>query len=167
MGRATGDSPAESTFVARLAVAGSVLACGFLAAIAVVAVPFVFGRPFAPAVAPTIILCGATVFYTLMMLLTAVLLAEGHARWSSTALVAGSLVTLGGIFGLATFGAVGAAFASLGGYTTSVIIAALALSRTGTPYTLRMLAVPYPKDFTVAWRKLARLRRQPASRDAG
>jgi O-antigen/teichoic acid export membrane protein len=155
-GRSTGSTPLEATRIARIAVVTSALACAFLAAIAGFAVPFVFGRDFGPSVVPTVILCVATVLYTTMVLLTAVLLAHGKAKWSSAALVIGSVTSVAMIFALAPWGAIGASFASLAGYAASVAVAAWAVRAGGTPYTLRMLTLPYREDVEFARSKLAR-----------
>jgi O-antigen/teichoic acid export membrane protein len=146
LGKPTTTDPRRATQVARLAVAASVVACGFLALIAKVAVPFVFSAAFAPAVTPTVILCLATVLYTCMTLFTAVLLANNKAGWSSTALVSGSAVGVALLFALAPLGAVGAALASLGGYGVSVGVAAVALRGLAATPTLRMLTVLYRDD---------------------
>ncbi|MDG4829852.1 O-antigen ligase family protein [Solwaraspora sp. WMMD1047] len=146
MGRPGSDDPRRATRVARLAVLASVVACGLLAAIATVAVPWVFGRPFAPAVLPTIILCLATTLYTCMIIYSAVLLAHGRASRSSAALVAGSVAGVALLLLLAPWGAVGAAVASLGGYGVSVLVAAAAVSRTPETPSLRMLTIPYRED---------------------
>ncbi|WP_432835554.1 lipopolysaccharide biosynthesis protein [Dactylosporangium sp. CA-092794] len=149
LGRSGSADPRRETQFARLAVAASVFACGFLALIATVAVPFVFGAEFTPAVKPTLILCLATVLYTNMTLFTAVLLANGKAGWSSTALVAGSVCGVVMLFVLAPLGAVGAALASLVGYGVSVVVAAVALRRAGTSHSLRMLTVLYRDDLVM------------------
>nr|MDT0656914.1 O-antigen ligase family protein [Micromonospora sp. DSM 115978] len=146
MGRPGTADALRATRVARLAVLASVLACALLAAIATVAVPWVFGTPFAPAVPPTIILCAATTLYTCMIIFTAVLLANDRAARSSAALVTGSATGVALLLLLAPLGAIGAALASLGGYGVSTLLAAGALARTpGTP-TLRMLTIAYRED---------------------
>ncbi|GGM05602.1 oligosaccharide flippase family protein [Dactylosporangium sucinum] len=146
LGKPDTTEPRSATQVARLAVATSVFACGFLALVAPFAVPFVFGGAFAPAVTPTVILCLATILYTNMTLFTAVLLGNGKAGWSSIALVVGSACGVVLLFALASLGAVGAALASLGGYGVSVVIAAAALRRSGSAHTVRMLTMLYRDD---------------------
>jgi len=167
MGRPATSEARQSTRVARLAVLVSVLACGLLAATAVVAVPLVFGRAFAPAVLPTIILCAGTILYTCVLILSSVLLVNDRPGWSSTALVSGSVVGLALLFLLAPLGAVGAAVASLAGYGMSVIVATWAVRRMAGMRSLRMLTVPYREDVAfvrdaVAVRIPAALRGRPA-----
>ncbi|MDG4765963.1 O-antigen ligase family protein [Solwaraspora sp. WMMD406] len=145
MGRAATTDPRAATQVARLAVLVSVAACGLLAVIAGVAVPFVFGSAFAPSVLPAVILCAGTVLYTAMTIFSAVLLVGDRPGWSSAALVGGSVSGLVLLFVLAGFGAAGAAVASLGGYGVSVLVAAILVRRIDGP-SLRMLTVPYPED---------------------
>jgi O-antigen/teichoic acid export membrane protein len=166
LGRDTGVRPQDATAVARLAVVAAVLSCAFLAAIARFAVPFVFGRSFGPAVAPTVILCIATILYTSMSLFTAALLAQGRAGWSSAALVTGSAAGIAFLFILSPYGAVGASVASLIGYATSVVVAMWGLRTTGSPYTVRMLTIPFAHDLVAlreAWAKLARRPPMPAT----
>ncbi|WP_239382670.1 polysaccharide biosynthesis C-terminal domain-containing protein, partial [Frankia sp. CIT1] len=139
LGRPAAVDPRRATLVARVAMLVSVLTCGMLAATAGVTVPWVFGGAFAPAVAPTVILCGATILYTGMIIFGAVLLANDRAGWSSAALVTGSLAGIALLFVLAPLGAVGAAVASLGGYGVSVLVAAWAVGKAPDPRSLRML----------------------------
>ncbi|GAA0811161.1 O-antigen ligase family protein [Spirilliplanes yamanashiensis] len=157
MGRPDTGDPRRSAAPGRLAVAGSVVVCGLLAAAAPVAVPLVFGAPFAPAVRPTVILCLATVLFTAMVILSAALLADGRAGASSRALVTGSVVSIGLLFLLARWGAVGAACASLAGYAVSAAMCAAAVRRMAGPWSVRMLTVLY-RDDVAALR--ARLRRK-------
>ena len=157
LGRSISDDPVAATRIARLAVVVSVVACGFLAVVASFAVPFVFGDRFEPSVAPTVILCLATVFYTGMVILTAVLLAHGSAAWSSAALVIGSLAGVGLLFAFARWGANGAAFASLAGYGVSLALACWPVWKGRTPYTLRMLSLPYREDIALVRARLARI----------
>lgn len=163
LGRATSDDPVAATRVARVALIVSVATCGLLAMVSRFAVPFVFGDRFGPSVTPTVILCLATVLYTGMVLLTAVLLAHGSAAWSSAALVIGSLVGVGLLFVFAPWGATGAACASLVGYGVSWAVAAWAVWKRRTPYTLRMLSLPYREDVSLVRARVARvLARRPA-----
>lgn len=157
MGRPSTDDPRRATRVARLAVAASVGACAFLAAIAAVAVPWVFGAAFAPAVLPTVILCAGTTLYTSMVIFSAVLLANNRAGWSSAALVTGSVVSIALLFLLSSMGAVGAAVASLAGYGVSVIVAAWALGKVPEGGSPRMLTVPYKDDVRAVRTRLAAL----------
>lgn len=149
MGRPATDDQRAATLVARFAVLASVLACAALAAAAGFAVPLVFGRAFAPAVVPTIILCAATTLYTCVVILSAVLLAHDRAAWSSTALVAGCAGSIGLLFLLAPLGATGAAIASLTGYGISVVMAAPGVRALAGVQSLRMLIVPYREDLRV------------------
>jgi O-antigen/teichoic acid export membrane protein len=146
MGRPATSDPRAATRVARVAVLASVLACGVLAGTAGLAVPLVFGRAFAPAIGPTVILCAATVLYTCMVIFGAVLLAHGRAGWSSTALVTGCAAGIGLLVLLAPRGAVGAAIASLCGYGVSAAVAARAVRGVAGVVSLRMLTVPYRED---------------------
>ncbi|MFC6015990.1 O-antigen ligase family protein [Plantactinospora solaniradicis] len=146
MGRPGSDDRRRGSAVARLAVLASTVASGVLAAIAGVAVPWVFGDAFAPAVVPTVILCAATTLYTSMVIFSAVLLANGRAAWSSGALVAGSVLGIVLLFLLAPMGAVGAALASLAGYGVSVVAAAAMVRRVPELPSLRELTVPYRED---------------------
>ncbi|MFC0533233.1 O-antigen ligase family protein [Phytohabitans kaempferiae] len=157
MGRPSSDDPRRATRVARLAVVASFGACAFLAAIAAVAVPWVFGAPFTPAVLPTVILCAGTTLYTCMVIFSAVLLANGRAASSSAALVTGSVVSIVLLFLLAPMGAVGAAVASLAGYGVSVIGTAWALGKVPDSGSLRMLTVPGRDDVQAVRTRLAAL----------
>ncbi len=161
MGRpATGDQR-QATRAARLAVLASAGACGLLALAAPVAVPWFFGATFAPAVAPTLILCAATPLYTCMVLLSAALLVSDRAGWSSAALVSGSLAGVVLLFLLAPIGAVGAALASLGGYGLSVAVAGLAIRRAPHAYPLRTLTIPYREDVRAVSDKLRTIHQRP------
>ncbi|MBF9131800.1 O-antigen ligase family protein [Plantactinospora sp. S1510] len=146
MGRPGSDDRRRGSAVARLAVLASTVASGVLAAIAGVAVPWVFGAAFAPAVVPTVILCAATTLYTSMVIFSAVLLSNGRAAWSSGALVAGSVLGIVLLFLLAPMGAVGAAIASLAGYGVSVVAAGAMVRRVPELPSLRELTVPYRED---------------------
>jgi len=146
MGRPAAEDRRLAARPARLASLASLVVCALLAAIAPLAVPWVFGDAFVPAVLPTVILCAATVLYTGVAILGAVLLTEGRPGRSSTALVAGSVVGLVLLLALAPLGAVGAAVASLGGYGVSLAVAAWAVARGGPGWTPRMLTVPYADD---------------------
>ena len=146
MGRPETADPRRATRSARLAVLASILTCGVLAASAPLAVPWFFGRPFGPAVLPTVILCAATILYTCVVLFTAALLVSERARWSSAALVSGSLVGVALLFALAPLGATGAALASLGGYSISAAVAGFVIRRAPHPYSLRMLTIPYGEE---------------------
>ncbi|MBE1491289.1 O-antigen ligase family protein [Plantactinospora soyae] len=146
MGRPSSGDRRRASTVARLAVLGSIVASGVLAAIAGIAVPWVFGAAFAPAVLPTVILCAATTLYTSMVIFSAVLLANGRAAWSSGALVAGSVLGIVFLFLLAPMGAVGAAIASLVGYGVSVVAAGAMVRRVPELPSLRELTVPYRED---------------------
>jgi O-antigen/teichoic acid export membrane protein/O-antigen ligase len=150
MGRPASDDRRLAARPARLAALASLVACALLAATAPLAVPWVFGTAFAPAVLPTVILCAATVLYTGVVIVGAVLLADGRPGRSSAALVAGSVVGLVLLLVLAPLGAVGAAVASLGGYGVSLAVAAWAVVRGGPGWTPRMLTVPYADDFAAA-----------------
>jgi O-antigen/teichoic acid export membrane protein/O-antigen ligase len=164
MGRPSTADPRRATRVARLAVLASVGACAFLAAIAAVAVPWVFGAAFTPAVLPTVILCAGTTLYTSMVIFSAVLLANNRAGWSSAALVTGSVVSIALLFLLSSMGAVGAAVASLAGYGVSVIVAAWALRKVPEGGSLRMLTVPYGDDVRAVRTRLAALSGTPLGR---
>ncbi|SCL52938.1 Membrane protein involved in the export of O-antigen and teichoic acid [Micromonospora citrea] len=163
MGRQASGDVRAATQVARLAVLASGVACSVLALIAGFAVPLVFGTAFTPAVAPTIILCAATVLYACMTIYSAALLAHNRPAWSSTALVTGSLAGVVALLVLARFGAVGAAVASFIGYAVTMIITALGVGRVPELRSLRMLTVPYDDDLRLIRNRVAtitaRLRR--------
>lgn len=146
MGRPAGDDSRIATRPARLAILGSTVACGLLAASAPVTVPWFFGHAFGPAVGPTVVLCAATVLYACVSVTTAVLVAGGRAGWSSAALVTGSLAGIGLLFALAPLGATGAALAALGGYGVSAAMASRAIGTMPGMPSLRALTIPYRDD---------------------
>jgi O-antigen/teichoic acid export membrane protein len=150
MGRPATTDRRRATVAARLAVTASVLACGLLMLAIPVALPWFFGHAFGPAVVPAMILCAATTLYTGAVILSAVLLVGDRAAWSSTALVLGAGVGVGLLLLLAPLGATGAALASLGGYGIAMVIASWAIHRSGLPYTVRMLTIPYRQDARTA-----------------
>ncbi|MDP9796203.1 O-antigen/teichoic acid export membrane protein/O-antigen ligase [Catenuloplanes nepalensis] len=150
MGRSSAADRRLAARPARLATLASLVACASLAAAAPLAVPWVFGGAFAPAVLPTVILCAATVLYTSVVIMGAVLLADGRPGRSSAALVAGAVVGVVLLLVLAPFGAVGAAVASLAGYGVSLAVAVWAVVRNGPGWTPRMLTVPYADDIAAA-----------------
>ncbi|HEU4422928.1 MAG TPA: polysaccharide biosynthesis C-terminal domain-containing protein, partial [Pilimelia sp.] len=160
MGRPVAADPREATRAARFAVAASVVGCGLLAAAAPVAVPWVFGGAFAPAVLPAVILCAGSTLYTCVLIFTAVLLAGGRPGHSSAALVAGSILGIILLLVLAPLGAAGAAIASVCGYGVSLAVAAWAVRR--TPQRLRMLTIPYGDDVRIA-RDVLRVRTHAAA----
>ncbi|MEV0392189.1 O-antigen ligase family protein [Polymorphospora rubra] len=162
MGRAGTDDPRAATQVGRLAVLASVPACGGLALIATFAVPWVFGSAFTPSVLPTLILCAGTTLYTCMVILSAVLLANGRPGPSSAALVAGSVAGVACLFLLAPLGAVGAALASLVGYGISVAVAAIAVTRIPGIASARMVTIVYREDLRLIGEKLRVLPLVPA-----
>ncbi|MFI6820440.1 oligosaccharide flippase family protein [Micromonospora sp. NPDC050187] len=169
MGRADGDDPAAALRVARLALPLTLAACVVLAAVAAPLLPLVFGEAFAPAVLPTVVLCAATVLYTGVQILGAVLLANGRAGRSSAALVAGALTGVVALVALAPLGAVGAAVASLLGYAVAVLPAARSVvGLPGVP-SLRAVTVPYADDLRFLRARLRQRGRRsgPAPVDTG
>ena len=157
LGRQGSGNPRAATRVARLAVLASVIACGLLALSAGYAVPLVFGADFAPAVAPTMILCAATVLYACMIIYTAALLAQNRPGWSSGALVTGSVVGVVALLVCAPLGAVGAAIGSLAGYAATMAIAAVGVGRVPALRSVRMLTVPYDEDIRLIRDRTARI----------
>ncbi len=157
MGRPTSEDARSATGVARLAVLSSAAACGLLAACAGFAVPLVFGPDFGPAVAPTVVLCLGTVCYACTTVYSAALLAGNRPGWSSAALVAGSALGVVALVIMAPWGAMGAALASLAGYTAAMLIAGIAVHRAPTLGSVRMLTVPYAEDIRVVHQKVTQM----------
>jgi O-antigen/teichoic acid export membrane protein len=146
LGGAGGGESTSVLRVARMAVPAAALGCAVLAASAGLLVPWFFGRAFAPAVLPTVILCVATVVHTCVQIFSALLLANGEAARSSAALVAGSLAGVLLLVVLAEMGAVGAALASLIGYTVAAGTAARSVRGLPAVPSLRATTVPYAAD---------------------
>lgn len=128
-------------------------------------IPTVFGHDFAMAVLPTVTLLGATVVYTFSVCVTAILISLGEVRAQSRALVFGSVVGMASLVGLRSFGAEGAAIASLAGYSAACLLCCrLLLSRTGTRLSDWLFCTP--RDITRVLEIVVRRERPKAFRRA-
>lgn len=114
---------ASRTRLAYLTLLMTALASTALASTVPFGLTLVFGKAFAPAVAPSMILIAATPIYALGILLSTYLIAEGKPGTQSIALTTGALTNLVSFVVLSPMGAIGAALASLIGYLATALVA--------------------------------------------
>ncbi len=117
----------EARYVAYGAISVGVVALG-IAVVAPIAVPLVFGEPFAGSVPPLQILLVGAVAMSIVLIASSHLVALGHGGLASVSLLVGLAFGLGAMWLLAPdSGAIGAAVASTLGYVVSAVLAVVFL----------------------------------------
>jgi O-antigen/teichoic acid export membrane protein len=102
-----------------------------------VLIPFVFGKDFQAAVAPTLVLLAGSVVLGVVYQYAGMLQWRGMAALQSRAIVLGTLLGLGLLWVFSPLGALGAALASLVGYVSMLIATAYwGASRADLPITV-------------------------------
>jgi O-antigen/teichoic acid export membrane protein len=142
---ASADPPAEAARYLRLTSVVVAGACCALAAAAPLAVPLVYGQPFAGAVAPLLLLLPGTVALALVLASSSALQVLGRPGLPSWAELAGVAVTVAGLaLLLSPLGIAGAAVVSTASYTTTFALNRAFLRRAG-------VGGLWPRRDDVAW----------------